>query len=89
MPLKLHRCPTPWKLGPCWRVEKALDEQGIDYEVVKGPVRPGKRVDLQRLSGQKLYPALEFEAGRARTLTVAQPIKHHPRPRHGLELGTR
>jgi hypothetical protein len=33
-------------------VQKALDEQGIDYEVVKGPVRPGKRADLQRLSGQ-------------------------------------
>jgi glutathione S-transferase len=44
-------------------VQKALDEQGIDYEVVKGPVRPGKRVDLQRLSGQGLYPVIEFENG--------------------------
>jgi hypothetical protein len=39
--LKLHRCSTPWKVGPCWRVQKALDEQGIDYETVKGPMRPG------------------------------------------------
>ena len=38
--VKLHRCSTRWKAGPCWRVQKALDAQGIDYEVVKGPVRP-------------------------------------------------
>jgi hypothetical protein len=36
---------------------------GIAYEVVKGPARPGKRADLQRLSGQKLYPVIEFENG--------------------------
>jgi hypothetical protein len=45
------------------RAEGALDEQGINYEVVKGPARPGKRADLQRLSGQKLYPVIEFENG--------------------------
>jgi Glutaredoxin len=63
MAVKLHPCSTRWKFGPCWRVQKALDEQGIDYEVVKGPARPGKRVDLQRLSGQNLYPVIEFENG--------------------------
>src|SRR2546430_17577207 len=63
MAVKLHRCSTKWKLGPCWRVQKALDEQGIDYEVVKGPARPGKRVDLQRLSGPNLHPGIEFENG--------------------------
>ena len=63
MAVKLHRCSTKWKLGPCWRVQKVLDEQGIEYEVVKGPARPGKRVDLQRLSGQNLYPVIEFENG--------------------------
>jgi glutathione S-transferase len=52
-----------WRVGPCWRVQKALDERGIDYEIVKGPVRPRKRVDLQRLSGQRLYPVIEFENG--------------------------
>ena len=61
--VKLHRCSTRWKVGPCWRVQKALDEQGIAYEVVKGPARPGKHVDLQRLSGQRLYPVIEFENG--------------------------
>jgi glutathione S-transferase len=56
----------PWKVGPCRRVQNALDEQGIDYELVKGPARPGKRADLQRLSGQKLYPVIEFENGSTR-----------------------
>ena len=63
MAVKLHRCSMPWKAGPCWRVQSALDEQGIAYEVVKGPLRPGKRADLLRLSGQALYPVIEFEDG--------------------------
>ena len=63
MAVKLHRCSTPWKAGPCWRVQKALDERCIDYEVVRGPVRPGKRAELQRISGQRLYPVIEFEDG--------------------------
>jgi hypothetical protein len=64
--IRLHRCSNEWvKLSghPCWRVQKALDEQGIDYELVKGPVRPGKRDDLERLSGQRKYPVIEFEDG--------------------------
>jgi glutathione S-transferase len=65
--IKLHRCRNEWvKLSghPCWRVQKALDEQGIDYEVVKGPVRAGKRDELERLSGQRKYPVIELEDGR-------------------------
>jgi glutathione S-transferase len=50
---------------PCWKVQKALDEQGIEYEVVKGPQRPGKRDELEQLSGQRKYPVIEFEDGRA------------------------
>jgi glutathione S-transferase len=68
MAIKLHRCPNEWvKLSghPCWKVQKALDEQGIDYEVVKGPLRSGKRDELERLSGQRKYPVIEFEDGRA------------------------
>jgi hypothetical protein len=53
----------PWKAGPCWRVQKALDEWGTDYEIVKGPVRPSKRTEVQRISGQSLYPVVEFEDG--------------------------
>ena len=50
---------------PCWRVQKALDEQGIEYEVVKGPLRPGKRDQLEQLSGQRKYPVIELDDGRA------------------------
>jgi glutathione S-transferase len=67
MAVKLHRCSTMWvkiDAHPCWRVQKALDEQGIEYEVVKGPVRPGKRDELEQLSGQRKYPTIEFEDGR-------------------------
>lgn len=66
MAVKLHRCSVTWfKAGihPCWRVQSALDEQGIEYEVVKGPLRPGKRDELERLSGQRKYPTIEFEDG--------------------------
>lgn len=67
MAIKLHRCSSTWakiNAHPCWKVQKALDEQGIEYEVVKGPLRPGKRDDLERLSGQRKYPTIEFEDGR-------------------------
>jgi len=50
---------------PCWKVQKALDEQGVEYEVVKGPLRGGKRDELERVSGQRKYPVIEFEDGRA------------------------
>jgi glutathione S-transferase len=65
-PIKLHRCPNTWaKLGahPCHKVQTALDDQGIDYEVVKGPLRRGRRDELERLSGQRLYPVIEMPDG--------------------------
>ena len=64
--IKLHRCPNTWlKIGahPCWKVQKALDEQGIEYEVVKGPLRRAQRDALEKLSGQRQYPVIEFEDG--------------------------
>jgi glutathione S-transferase len=81
MAVKLHRCSTMWvkiDAHPCWRVQKALDEQGIEYEVVKGPLRPGKRTDLEELSGQRKYPAIEFEDGkvyRAESADMAKRIR--------------
>jgi Glutathione S-transferase, N-terminal domain len=66
MAVKLHRCSNEWvKLGghPCWRVQKALDEAGVAYEVELGPVRRGKRDALEALSGQRKYPVIEFEDG--------------------------
>ncbi len=67
MAVKLHRCSNMWvKIGghPCWRVQKALDDAGVEYELVKGPGLPrGKRTELAELSGQKKYPVIEFEDG--------------------------
>jgi glutaredoxin len=62
--VKLHRCSNIWvKLGahPCWRVQKALDEAGVDYVVVKEPYR--NREAVEQLSGQKKLPVIEFEDG--------------------------
>jgi hypothetical protein len=42
-------------------VQKALDEQGIAYEVVPGPWRPKKRTAV--IEGQRLYPGIQFEDG--------------------------
>ena len=66
MVVKLHRCPFMWlKIGahPCWRVQKALDDMGIAYEVIKEPVARGKRDALERLSGQRQLPVIELEDG--------------------------
>jgi len=49
---------------PCWNVQKALDEQGIDYEVVPGPwPSRKKRTAVIADTGQSAYPAIEFEDG--------------------------
>lgn len=67
MAVKLHRCSATWlklSVHPCWVVQKALDEEGVDYEVVKGPLRNGRHEELEQLSGQRKYPVIEFEDGR-------------------------
>jgi glutathione S-transferase len=67
MAIKLHRCSTTFIKGPhpCWQVQKALDEAAIDYELVKHPAFPrSRRKDYIALTGQKLFPAIEFEDGR-------------------------
>jgi glutathione S-transferase len=65
MAVKLHRCRLMWvKIGahPCWKVQKALEEQGIDYQVVPEPLRD--RSQVEEVSGQSKYPVIEFEDGR-------------------------
>jgi hypothetical protein len=32
---------------PCWKVQSALDDQGIEYVIVKA-ARRGKRVEIRR-----------------------------------------
>jgi hypothetical protein len=64
--ITLHRCRNEWvKVGghPCWKVQKALDDMGIEYEVARGPVMKGKRDHMHAGTGQRLYPAIEFEDG--------------------------
>jgi hypothetical protein len=66
MAIKLHRCSNQWvklKGHPCWRVEKALIDMGIDYERVPGPLGRGKRTALKDGTGQDKYPAIQFEDG--------------------------
>jgi len=81
MAVKLHRCRNLWvKVGshPCWRVQKALEEAGIAYEVVPGPVRRSKRDAMEAHTGQRLYPAIEFEDGtwyREQSADMAKTIR--------------
>ena len=65
MAVKLHRCRITWIKGPhpCWHVQKALDEAGIDYELVKHPALRGNRKEFTARTGQKVLPAIEFEDG--------------------------
>jgi hypothetical protein len=64
--VKLHRCRF---LGyrfrhPCWTVQQALDEQGIEYEIVVEPTFPrGRRKAVLEHTGQHFLPAIELEDG--------------------------
>jgi glutathione S-transferase len=67
MAVKLHRCGTMWlkiDAHPCWRVQKSLDEAGVEYEVVKHPLMRGRRTEVEEKTGQKALPAIELEDGR-------------------------
>jgi hypothetical protein len=45
-------------------VQEALDERGIDYEIVVEPAFPrGRRKDVIEHTGQHFLPALELEDG--------------------------
>jgi glutaredoxin len=65
----LHRCPFMFlKMSGhgCHQVQQALDEQGIEYTLVKTAKLPrSRRTDLQRLTGQVMLPAIEFGDGSA------------------------
>ena len=69
MAVRLLRCSGQWvkiEAHPCWRVEKALVDMGIDYEISPGaalPWRRDKRTELIEKTGGNLFPAIEFENG--------------------------
>jgi hypothetical protein len=79
--VKLHRCSGQWvKIGahPCWRVEKALMDAGIEYERVPGPALPWQRKsrdELIELTGQDRYPAVQFEDGSVYREESAEMVK--------------
>jgi hypothetical protein len=65
MAIKFHRCKNLWVKfdgHPCWRVQKALDEQGVVYEIVEEPW-PRHRENTEARTGQKKYPWIEFDDG--------------------------
>lgn len=68
--VKLHRCPFTVlhseRFSACYRVQRALDEQGIEYEIVKEPYLPrSRREQVIALSGQTTLPVIQFEDGSA------------------------
>jgi glutaredoxin len=79
--IKLHTCPLTWlkiPRHPCWTVQKALDEAGIPYEVVKQPLRSSRRNELEQLTGQRALPAIHFADGstyRAESKEMAERIR--------------
>ena len=65
MTMKLHRCKGTLIKGPhpCWQAQRALDEAGIQYELVKHPILRGGRAEMERMTGQKKLPVIEFDDG--------------------------
>jgi glutathione S-transferase len=66
MAIRLHRCSGTFIKGPhpCWKAQKALDEAGIEYEAVHHPAFPrSRRGEVERLTGQRKLPFVEFEDG--------------------------
>jgi hypothetical protein len=79
MAVKLHRCKNLWVKGPhpCWKVHKALDEAGVDYEVVKEAWTGDRALTVEK-TGQKKFPWIEFEDGsvyREESKDMAERIK--------------
>jgi hypothetical protein len=83
MAVKLYRCKNTWaKFGghPCWKVQKALDDQGVAYELVLGPWpgRNNRPTAMVEGTGQSQYPAIQFENGtwyREQSKDMAQTIR--------------
>jgi hypothetical protein len=64
--ITLHRCPFMFnKLSghPCWRVQKALDEAGVAYQVVKQPALRWNRTEIDQRTGQRALPVIELADG--------------------------
>ncbi len=81
--MKLHRCSGMWAKfdgHPCWRVQKALDESGVEYELVKegSAFKRASRERTIEQTGQRKFPWIEFEDGsvyRAESREMAETIR--------------
>ena len=81
--MKLHRCSAVWvKVSghPCWRVQKALNEAGVEYELVKSgsAFKSSSRRETLEKTGQKRFPWIEFEDGgvyREESKAMAETIR--------------
>jgi hypothetical protein len=64
MAIELHRCKNLWVKGPhpCWKVQKALDEAGVEYGVVIEKYFGPREATVEK-TGQKRFPWIEFEDG--------------------------
>ena len=67
MAVKFHRCSAMWvKIDghPCWKAQKALDEAGVEYELVLHSGLRFRRPEVAEMTGgQKALPIIEFEDG--------------------------
>ncbi len=70
---------------PCWRVQKALEDSGIEYEIVKHSSIRGRRTELIEGSGEKILPVVELSDG---TMVREESARLAERIRAG-ELGER
>jgi glutathione S-transferase len=64
--MKFHRCSATWaRLGghPCWRAQKALDDAGIEYELVLHSGLRFRRAEVQERFGQRALPIVELDDG--------------------------
>lgn len=82
MAVKLHRCPVMWPKTdkhPCWSVQMALDEAGVEYEIVKEPWLPkSRRKAVIEHTGQRHLPVIELEDGtwyREQSADMAKAIR--------------
>jgi hypothetical protein len=75
---------------PCWKVEKALKDMGIEYKAVGGPLRRSKRDEMEEHTGQRLYPAIEFADGtwyREASDAMAKTIRDGKLMEHAQQAG--
>ena len=67
MAVKFHRCSAMWvKINghPCWKTQKALDEAGVDYELVLHSGLRFRRPEVAEMTGgAKALPIIEFDDG--------------------------